>query len=190
MYPLGIQVFLKYSIAIPLVFLWYSSGIPSVFLWYSSRIPSVFLRCSLNIPFVEVQATVATMSGKLSSLKRASRSLAKTGLFGRPLGCLFPRVFLRVFLLAPGAVLARFGLPFEVLWEVFLVTLPRFGAFAGLHSLSSQNLTLPRLGGPVQHFFVDFSRCCFQGLFFSDLIRFLMILGSLWVSFWLPSAPL
>jgi hypothetical protein len=32
--------------------------------------------------FVEVQATVATMSGKLSSLKRASRSLAKTGLLG------------------------------------------------------------------------------------------------------------
>jgi hypothetical protein len=82
-------------------------------------------------------------------------------------------VFLRGFLSAPGAVLARFGLHFEVLWEVFLMTLSRFGAFAGLHSLSSQNLTLPRLGGPGQHSLSTFpgasSRVCFSVTLYDSL---------------------
>jgi hypothetical protein len=70
-------------------------------------------------------------------------------------------------------VLARFGLHFEVLWEVFLVTFSRFGPFAGLHSLSSQNLTLPGLGGLLSTSLSTFpgaaSRACFSVTLYDSL---------------------
>jgi len=56
---------------------------------------------------------------KLSSFKRASRSLAKTGLFLDPFGRLFPPLFRVSFWRIHGGSFGPFGLPFWVILEPF-----------------------------------------------------------------------
>ena len=51
-----------------------------VFFKYSLSIPYIFFRLPLS-PIIEFHTVAETMLRKLSSFKRASRSLAKTGFF-------------------------------------------------------------------------------------------------------------
>jgi len=73
------------SLGVPQTFFRYSLGIAQALLSHSL---AVFLRVSLGMAFpyisfryppIEVHTFVETMLSKLSSFKRASRSLAKTG---------------------------------------------------------------------------------------------------------------
>ena len=64
-------------------------------------------------------STSGTMSVQSSPLKRASRSLAKTGLFGAPFLCLFPSLFFSGFLGVLGRSFWSLGLHFELILEPF-----------------------------------------------------------------------
>jgi len=143
---------------------------------YSVGIPHIRLRYSTDIP---LHTAVETMLGKLSSFKRASRSLAKTGLFLRLLEVSFSLLFL-------GRLLWCLFCAFGPLWSPFGSLLGDFSslfrwlwAFAGCHSLSSENLYFHLLEVSGRHFFVHFSRRGFEGVFLVIFMRFSVIWGAL-----------
>ena len=140
---------------------------------YSVGIPHVRLRYSPDIP---LHTAVETMLGKLSSFKRASRSLAKTGLFFMS----FHYLFVPSFLGRPSECFLRpwssMWVPFGSLSGDFLSLFGGLWGFAGCHSLSSENLYFQLLEDSGRHFFVHFSRSGFLRAFLSFFMRIFTIL--------------
>jgi len=75
--------------------------------------------------------TAENMFGKLSFLKRASRSLAKTGLFLGFFGTLFLSLFLVRFLKVPGRSFGPPWVHFEFILEPFFLLLGDFVEVGG-----------------------------------------------------------
>ena len=100
--------------------------------------------------------TAENMFGKLSFLKRASRSLAKTGLFLGFFGTLFLSLFLVRFLKVPGRSFGSQWFHFELISELFFLLLDDFSEIRGI----SENCTHSRVEINFWRFW-DFQFRCF-----------------------------
>jgi len=114
-------------LAMPQIFLGYSFVFRHVFFKYSLSIPYIFFRLPLS-PIIEFHTVVETMLRKLSSFKRASRSLAKTGFpFWVFFGVYVRLCLLFVFLEALEGPLGAIGCPLGAFWVTFCHFLGDYG---------------------------------------------------------------
>ena len=125
---------------------------------------------------------VESMSLQCSILKRASRSLAKTGLFLVSLGSLFRVCFCASFLRGPWWPFLFIWLPFGSILSSFWCNFGDFLRMGGIcenmcFTIVKQWFLRVR-GIPDRSFFLMFFRCCFWVLLFSCFYAFYTFFGA------------
>ena len=145
--------------------------------------------CSILVPYrpvlsfrVHLVGTAWEHALQHSSLKRASRSLAKTGFCWGLWGCLFPPLFLVSFLRVHGGSFGFQWLPLGIIWEPFLQLVYDFwevGRISGNWCPSLAKTYFLRFWGSIfSTHFGTFHRPWFQLQFQTYFLQFVCTFGS------------